>query len=62
VFDDANPDGVEGLVAEYTVMKFGVPYTVTIECSASAKDQCRDTSQIAKDSELLKIIRANPPQ
>ena len=62
VFDDANPESVEGLVAEYTVMKFGVPYTITIECSASAKDQCRDTSQIAKDSELLKIIRANPPQ
>lgn len=62
VFDDGNPEGVEGLVAEYTVMKYGVPYTITIECSASAKDQCRDTSQIAKDSELLKLIRANPPQ
>jgi hypothetical protein len=62
VFDDGNPEGVEGLVAEYTVMKFGVPYTITIECSAAAKDQCRDTGQIAKDSELLKLIRANPPQ
>jgi hypothetical protein len=62
VFDDANPEGVEGLIAEYTVMKFGVPYTITIECSAAAKDQCRDTGQIVKDSELLKIIRANPPQ
>jgi len=62
VFDDANPDAVEGLVAEYTVVKFGVPYTITIECSAAAKDQCRDTGQIIKDSELLKIIRANPPQ
>jgi hypothetical protein len=62
VFDDGNPEGVEGLTAEYTVMKFGVPYTITIECSAEAKEQCRDTSQIAKDSDLLKIIRANPPQ
>jgi hypothetical protein len=62
VFDDEGGEGVEGLIAEYTVMKFGVPYTVKIECSAEAKEQCRDTSQIAKDSELLKLIRANPPQ
>ena len=62
VFDEDAEDGVEGLMAEYTVMKFGVPYTVKIECSAEAREQCRDTSQIAKDSELLAIIRANPPQ
>jgi len=62
VFDDDNPDTVEGLIAEYTVVKFGVPYTVTIECSAEAKAQCRDAGQITKDAELLKLIRANPPQ
>ena len=62
VFDEQNEDGVEeGLIAEYTIEKFGVPYKVTIECSASAKEQCRDTGQIAKDSELLKLVRANPP-
>ena len=62
VFDEHNEDGVEeGLIAEYTIEKFGVPYKVTIECSASAKEQCRDTGQIAKDSELLKLVRANPP-
>jgi hypothetical protein len=62
VFDDDADDGVEGLMAEYTIMKFGVPYTVKIECSAEAREQCRDTSQIAKDSELLAVISANPPQ
>jgi len=61
VFDDRNEGGEEGLLAEYTITKFGVPYTVTVECTAEAKDQCRDTSQISKDSALLKLIRANPP-
>jgi hypothetical protein len=61
VFDDRNEGGEEGLLAEYTITRFGVPYTVTVECTDEAKDQCRDTSQISKDSELLKLIRANPP-
>jgi hypothetical protein len=34
---------------------------VTVECTDEDKDQCRDTSQISKDSELLKLIRATPP-
>lgn len=61
VFDDDNGEAVEGLIAEYTVMKYGVPYTITIECSGAAKDQCKDTGQIAKDSDLLKLVRVNPP-
>ena len=61
VFDEQNENGIEGLMAEYTIMRYGVPYTVTIECSREAKAQCNDTSQIAKDSELLKTIRANAP-
>lgn len=62
VFDDRDSGGEEGYLAEYTITKFGVPYTVTVECSEAAKDQCRDTTQISKDSELLGLIRANPPQ
>lgn len=62
VFDDRESGGEEGYLAEYTITKFGVPYTVTVECSEAAKDQCRDTTQISKDSELLALIRANPPQ
>lgn len=62
VFDEQNENGIEGLIAEYTIVKYGVPYTVTIECSQEAKAQCNDTTQIAKDSELLKTIRANAPQ
>jgi hypothetical protein len=61
VFDDRNEGGEEGLLAEYTIMRFGVPYTVTVECTQEAKDECRDTGQISKDSELLKLIRATPP-
>jgi hypothetical protein len=62
VFDEENEGAMEGLMAEYTVVKFGVPYTVKIECSSEARAQCRDTAQIAKDSNQLKILRANPPQ
>lgn len=62
VFDEQNENGIEGLIAEYTVVKYGVPYTVTIECSQEAKDQCRDTAQIAQDSALLGLIRANVPK
>jgi hypothetical protein len=61
VFDDKDEDGMEGSIAEYTVTKFGVPYTVTIECTAATKAQCQDIAQIAKDSALLKLIAATPP-
>lgn len=61
VFDDRNEGGEEGLLAEYTITRFGVPYTVTVECTQEAKNECRDTAQISKDSELLKLIRATPP-
>lgn len=61
VFDENDEQGMEGSIAEYTVMKFGVPYTVTIECTAATKAQCQDIAQIAKDSALLKLIAATPP-
>lgn len=61
VFDDRESGGEEGYLAEYTITRYGVPYTVTIECTEAAKDECRDTTQIAKDAELLKLIRATPP-
>ena len=61
VFDDTASGGEEGFLAEYTITRFGVPYTVTVECTEAAKDECRDTTQISKDSDLLKLIRATPP-
>lgn len=61
VFDDRASGGEEGYLAEYTVTRYGVPYTVTIECTDAAMDECRDTTQISKDAELLKLIRATPP-
>jgi len=62
VFDDRLEGGEEGYLAEYTITKYGVPYSVTVECTGEAKDQCQNTSQISKDSELLTLIRANPPK
>jgi hypothetical protein len=62
VFDENDEQGMEGSIAEYTVTKFGVPYTVTIECTAATKAQCQDIAQIAKDSALLKVIAATPPE
>ncbi len=61
VFDENDEQGMEGSIAEYTVTKFGVPYTVTIECTAATKAQCQDIAQIAKDSALLKLVAATPP-
>jgi hypothetical protein len=61
VFDDRASGGEEGYLAEYTVTKYGVPYTVTVECTDAAMEECRDTTQISKDAELLKLIRATPP-
>jgi hypothetical protein len=61
VYDEQNAEGEEALSAQFTIYKFGVPYTVTIECSAEARDQCRNVGQIAKDASLLQLIRANPP-
>jgi hypothetical protein len=61
VFDEEDEEGMEGSIAEYTITRFGVPYTVTIECTAATKAQCADVEQIARDSELLKLIAATPP-
>ncbi|MEQ1696935.1 MAG: hypothetical protein ABL901_13950 [Hyphomicrobiaceae bacterium] len=57
IFDASKEEGMEGLVIEYTVQRFGdIPYTVTIECSTKAKTQCKDLAVIAKDEALLKIV------
>jgi hypothetical protein len=59
-FDESNEEGMEGYIAEYTVYKAGVPYTVKIECTEDTKDQCKNTEQIAKDSKLLTYIGGRP--
>jgi hypothetical protein len=57
VFDGAADEGMEGVIAEYTVHRFpDVPYTVTIECRGPAKAQCRDVATIDKDQALLKLV------
>jgi hypothetical protein len=62
VMDEAAEEGMEGYIAEYTITRYGVPYTVTIECTEAAKDQCKDKAQLAKDSVLLKLVAGGPPQ
>lgn len=61
VFDDRSEAGMEGAIAEYTVYRFpDIPYTVKIECSADAKEQCRDLATIGADRALLRLISARP--
>jgi len=59
VFDGARDEGMEGVIAEYTVHKFpDIPYTVTIECRGQAKPHCRDVATITRDQDLLRVIAA----
>ncbi len=62
VMDEASEEGMEGYIASYTVTRFGVPYTVTVECSEAAKEQCKDSAQLAKDSALLKLVGGEAPK
>ena len=61
VMDEKSEEGMEGYIAEYTITRFGVPYTVTVECTEAAKDQCKDKEQLAKDSALLKVVGGQAP-
>lgn len=61
--DRSVEEGMEGLIAEYTVLKFpDIPYHVTIECSPARKQQCADKDAILRDRQSLQIISARPPQ
>lgn len=62
ITDDRVEEGMEGLIAEYTVTRFGVPYRITVECSRERKEFCRDPKQLLQDREVLRIISARPPQ
>lgn len=62
VMDENAEEGMEGSIAEYTFTRFGVPYTVTVECTTAAKEQCKDKEQLAKDSALLKLVGGEPPK
>lgn len=63
ITDERVEEGMEGLIAEYTVYKFGnVPYRITVECSKERKEFCKDPKQLLQDREVLRIISARPPQ
>lgn len=62
VVDRAVEEGMEGLIAEYTIAKFpNIPYRVTVECSPASKQHCTDADAIARDRQSLRIISARPP-
>lgn len=60
VYDNAEEEGAPGYVAEYTVEKFGVPYTVRVECTAANKAECADKAKVAETQALLKITGGSP--
>ncbi|MDX2289301.1 MAG: hypothetical protein NW217_10840 [Hyphomicrobiaceae bacterium] len=63
VIDSNVEEGMEGILAEYSLEKFGgVPYRVTIECTPATKQMCADKAGILRDREALQIISARPPQ
>jgi hypothetical protein len=63
VIDGNVEEGMEGLVAEYSVRKFpDIPYRVTIECAPSTRQLCTDKAALLRDREALQIISARPPQ
>ncbi len=62
IIDSTVEEGMEGLIAEYTVQKFpDIPYRVTIECSEKTKNHCTDGAAILKDRMQLRVISARPP-
>ncbi len=62
VIDSRVEEGMEGLIAEYTVRKFPrIPYRVTIECSPATKQFCADKDALLRDREALQVISARPP-
>ncbi len=62
VFREESAPGIAGAIAEFKVVKYGITYTVTMECSAAKRDVCEDVEQIRKDRDFLKLIFARPPQ
>lgn len=60
VYDDAEEEGAPGYVAEYTIEKFGVPYTIRVECTAAVKAECADKAKVAETQALLTIAGGNP--
>ncbi len=55
-------EGMEGLLAEYTVRKFpDIPYRITIECAGPTKQHCADKEALLRDRSSLEIISARPP-
>jgi hypothetical protein len=62
VFREESEPGLSGSIAEFKVVKYGIPYTVTLECSAAKREICEDVDQIRKDRALLRLIFARPPE
>lgn len=61
IYADAEAEGTPGYIAEYTIEKFGVPYTVRVECTAAVKEECADKAKVASTAALLAIKGGSPP-
>lgn len=59
---DQKAEGIDGYITEYTVFRYGIPYTVTIECESASKESCLDKAKIAAEKEELKVVGGRPPQ
>ncbi len=63
VVDNNVEEGMEGLIAEYTVRKFpNIPYQITIECTQATRLHCFDSLALLRDRKGLRIISARPPK
>ena len=59
VVDNNVEEGMEGLIAEYTVRKFpNIPYQITIECTQATRLHCFDSLALLRDRKALRIISA----
>jgi hypothetical protein len=61
ILDENVEAGMEGLIATYTVVKFGnIPYRITVECSRERQQFCKDPASLLRDRDVLRIISARP--
>jgi hypothetical protein len=61
IFREESEPGTSGSIAEFKVVKYGITYTVTMECTAAKRSVCEDVDKIRQDRRLLKLIFARPP-
>lgn len=51
-------EGMANQVGQVTVMRYGVPYTLTVTCEKPDTEQCKAAEKMARDGSMLKLIAA----